>query len=444
MDRYQAALDFLYSFVDYETQHQPRSPINYDLRRMDELLARLGDPHLKAKTVHIAGTKGKGSTSAMIASVLTAAGYCTGLYTSPHLVDIRERVRVDGRLISKDELLKLADRLKPEVEAVNAAARYGRLTTFEVLTALGFLYFAEKKLEVQVVEVGLGGRLDATNVVKPEVCAVTTLGLDHTDVLGGTLGLIAAEKAGIIKPGIPVVSASQLPEAAGVIAAACQNVHSALIRVGREITYASTRQCDTAQSIEVKGRLGAYKLELPLLGRFQQENAAVALGVLEVLIERGFKINAADIEKGFGSVRWPGRFQQIKKRPDVIIDGAHNPQAARELALALRDFSTGKSYEHRILVIGSSSDKDYSGVAAELTPMFDLVLATRSRHPRALPPDALAAEFRRRGREVRTSDLVAGALGDAVKLAGKNGLICTTGSLFIVGEALEWAHLPGY
>jgi dihydrofolate synthase / folylpolyglutamate synthase len=444
MDAYQAALDFLYSFVDYETQHQPRSPVNYDLRRMDELLAKLGDPHLKARTVHIAGTKGKGSTSAMIASVLTAAGYHTGLYTSPHLVDIRERIRVDGKLISKDELLKLTVRLKPEVEAVNTAARYGRLTTFEVLTALGFLYFAEKKVDFQVIEIGLGGRLDATNVVKPEVCAITTLGLDHTDVLGSTLGLIAAEKAGIIKPGIPVVSASQEPEAAGVIAAACQNLHTPLIRVGREITYSGLGQSDAFQTVEIKGRLGVYKLDLPLLGRFQQENAAVALGVIEVLIERGAKINAAQIDKGFRSVHWPGRFQQIHKHPDIIIDGAHNPQAARELARALKDFSTDKKYEKRILVIGSSSDKDYPGVALELAPLFELVLATRSRHPRALSPEALAAEFRKRGREVRTSESVAEALNTAVKIAGRNGLVCATGSLFIVGEALEWAHLPGY
>jgi len=211
MDIYQGALDFLYSFVDYETSHQPRSPINYDLRRMDELLERLGNPHLKAHTVHIAGTKGKGSTAAMLASVLTASGYRTGLYTSPHLIDIRERMRVDGRLITKAELVRLVNRLKSEVEAVNTRASFGRLTTFEVLTAIGFMFFAEKRAEFQVVEVGLGGRLDATNVVKPEVCIITTLGLDHTDVLGDTLAKIAAEKAGIIKPGVPVVSAKLEP-----------------------------------------------------------------------------------------------------------------------------------------------------------------------------------------------------------------------------------------
>jgi dihydrofolate synthase/folylpolyglutamate synthase len=256
MDKYQAALDFIYSFVDYETSHQPRSPLNYDLRRMDELLARVGNPHLAAKTVHIAGTKGKGSTAAMVASVLAESGYVTGLYTSPHLVDISERMRINGRPVSKNELLDLVDRIRPEVEAVNAAAHYGCLTTFEVLTALGFMFFADSKADFQVVEVGLGGRLDATNVVKPEVCAITTLGLDHTDVLGDTLAKIAAEKAGIIKPGVPVVSARQEQEAAEVIESFCSRNCAPLIRVGQDIKYCGKGEKEGFQSIEIKGRRG--------------------------------------------------------------------------------------------------------------------------------------------------------------------------------------------
>jgi dihydrofolate synthase/folylpolyglutamate synthase len=444
MDTYQDALDFLYSFVDYETSHQPRSPVNYDLRRIDELLARLGDSHLKTNTVHVAGTKGKGSTSAMIASTLTAAGYRTGLYTSPHLVDIRERVRVDGRLISRSELMRCVARLKPEVEEVNAAARFGRLTTFEVLTALGFMYFAQKKVDFQVVEVGLGGRLDATNVVKPEVCAITTLGLDHTDVLGDTLAKIAAEKAGIIKPGVPVVSASQEREAEEVIEDFCRRIDAPLVRVGREVTYRGLGQSGGLQSIQIKGKQCTYDLEIPLLGRFQQENAAVALGVVEILVERGFNIVPADIETGFKNVRWPGRFQQIRKRPLVIIDGAHNPQAARELAQALRDLPARTVRGKRVLVVGTSSDKDYPGVAAILSPLFDIVIATRSRHPRALAPDVLATEFAKLGCDTQTSPSVAEAMRLAVELAGHSGMVCATGSLFIVGEALEWARLPGH
>lgn len=262
MDRYQTALDFLYSFVDYETSHQPRSPVNYDLRRMDDLLERLGTPHLRAHTVHIAGTKGKGSTAAMIASILTASGYRTGLYTSPHLIDIRERMRVNGRLITKTELVRLVDTLKPEVEVVNSTTRFGRLTTFEVLTALGFMFFAGKGAEFQVVEVGLGGRLDATNVVNPEVCVITTLGLDHTEVLGNTLAKIAAEKAGIIKPRVPVVSARLEADAAHVLEAFCRRNDSPLIKVGRDIIFTSRGEKDGLQFGEIRGMLDTYTIEL--------------------------------------------------------------------------------------------------------------------------------------------------------------------------------------
>ena len=338
MDRYQAALDFLYSFVDYETSHQARSSVNYDLRRMYELLESLGNPHLRAHTVHIAGTKGKGSTAAMIASMLTASGYRTGLYTSPHLIDIRERMRINGRLITKTELVRLVTRLKPEVEAVNARASFGRLTTFEVLTALGFMFFAEKGAEFQVVEVGLGGRLDATNVVKPEVCVITTLGLDHTDVLGDTLAKIAAEKAGIIKPGIPVVSAKLETDTTHVLEAFCRRNDSRLIEIGRDIIFTSRGEKNGLQFGEIQGMLDTYDVELPLRGRFQQENAAAAVGAVELLAERGHNVKAENIVLGLRTVRWPGRFQLIRKRPVMIVDGAHNPQAAVELRRAIEDF----------------------------------------------------------------------------------------------------------
>jgi dihydrofolate synthase/folylpolyglutamate synthase len=353
-------------------------------------------------------------------------------------------MRVDGHLISRSELLRCVEKLKPEVEAVNDRSSYGRLTTFEVLTALGFMFFADKKVDFQVVEVGLGGRLDATNVVKPEVCAITTLGLDHTDVLGGTLAEIAAEKAGIIKSGVPVVSARQEAEAAEVIEMFCRRNTARLIRVGQEITYLSRGEADGIQSFEVKGRLGAYEIALPLRGRFQQENAAVAVGILEVLSERAFDVGSESIALGLKKVRWPGRFQVIGIHPDVVIDGAHNPQSAYELRLALGDFLEGRPRAKRILVVGMSSDKDYAGVAQALAHLFDIVIVTRSRHPRALAGDILSSEFAQLGCEVQTAESVADALDKSLGLAGNEGFICATGSLFIVGEALEWAHEPGY
>jgi dihydrofolate synthase/folylpolyglutamate synthase len=380
----------------------------------------------------------------MVASVLSAAGYRTGLYTSPHLIDLRERMRVDGRLISKAELVRLAGRLKPEVDAVNEKANFGRLTTFEVLTALGFMFFAGKNVQFQVVEVGLGGRLDATNVVKPEVCVITTLGLDHTDVLGETLDKIAAEKAGIIKPGIPVVSAKLEPEAASVIETFCTRNSAPLFRVGRDVICTGKGEKDGFQLLDIKGRLGRYEVELPLRGRFQLENAAAAVGAVEVLIERGYFVAPENITGGLRSMRWPGRFQLIRKRPAVVVDGAHNPQAALELSRALKDFLSGLKPGRRILVIGMSSDKNYPEVADLLAPLFDSVIATHSRHPRALAAGVLAGEFSSRGCEVITADSVSDAMNLALEAAQNTGFVCATGSLFLVGEALDWARKPGF
>ncbi|MCL1885214.1 MAG: bifunctional folylpolyglutamate synthase/dihydrofolate synthase [Dehalococcoidia bacterium] len=444
MDKYQDALNYLYSFVDYETSRQVRSSENYDLRRMEELLACFGNPHLAAPCVHVAGTKGKGSTAAMIASVLTASGYHTGLYTSPHLIDIRERIRVDGRLISQAALVSCVERLRPEVELINTRATYGCLTTFEVLTALGFLYFSQQKVNFQVVEVGLGGRLDATNVVWPEVCAITTLGLDHTEVLGDTLAKIAVEKAGIIKRGVPLVSARQETEAAVVIERFCKRHKAVLVRAGVDIVCVVLRECKSAQFLEIKGRLGNYSVELPLYGRFQRENVTVAVGVLEILAERGFHITEHSIAEGLRKVRWPGRFQLLCRRPLIVADGAHNLQSAHELKAAVVDFLRDRPCDKRVLVIGMSSDKDYVAVAQELADLFDVVIATQSRHLRALATDKLAGIFANTNATVMTAPSVPAALDEAVKIGGKNALICATGSLFIVGEALKWARKPNY
>jgi dihydrofolate synthase/folylpolyglutamate synthase len=411
---------------------------------MEELLARLGKPYLAAPCVHIAGTKGKGSTAAMVASVLTASGYRTGLYTSPHLVDIRERIRVDGKLISRAALVSCVEQLKPEVASVNARAAYGRLTTFEVLTALGFLYFARQGVDFQVVEVGLGGRLDATNVVRPEVCAITTLGLDHTDMLGDTLAKIAAEKAGIIKLGVPLVSAPQKPEAASVIEGFCQRRSAMLIRAGVDITCASLGERQNMQVLKINGRHGQYQVELPLYGRFQQDNAVVAVGVLEVLAERGFQITAQSIVNGLRQVRWPGRFQIIRRRPLVVTDGAHNLQAAYALKNALVDFLKDRPRCKRVLVMGMSSDKDYAAVVHELAGLFDAAVITQSQHPRALAIDALAKAFADMAVTVITAPNIHVALDEAIRLGGTNAFICATGSLFIAGEALQWARKPSH
>jgi dihydrofolate synthase / folylpolyglutamate synthase len=438
--RLQAALDYIYSFVDYETQRRPRDAASYDLRRMDLILRRLDNPHLKVKAVHVAGSKGKGSTSAMIASVLSASAYRTGLYTSPHLLNFGERIQVDGHEIADSDLIELVDRLRPHVEAINRDATFGRLTTFEIITVLGFLYFAERGCDFTVVEVGLGGRLDATNVVLPEVCAITSISLEHTDVLGNTLGEIAAEKAGIIKPGIPVVSAPQEEEVFRVIERVCRGRQSPLIRTGQDIQWEGLHHDAMHQSLTVRGRLGSYRLTIPLVGDYQLENAAVAVGCLEVLMEKGYHLSSETLARGMSAVKWPGRLQVLRKAPYVVVDGAHNPYSASKLRQALKKYFV---YDRATLIIGTSSDKDISGIVSELAPVFNRVIVTRSVHPRAMSVEALVDQFVRLGVKAEATNDISAALPMAISGCGKDDLICVTGSLFVVAGAIEICGAPG-
>jgi len=432
----QQALDYIYSFIDYESQPRPRDAAHYDLRRMDELLARLGNPHLKAKTVHVAGTKGKGSVAAMVASALVAAGYDTGLFTSPHLSTFNERIRVNDRLISDRELVALVERLQPEVAAVNDKATYGKITTFELMAVLAFCYFELKKVDWQVIEVGLGGRLDATNVVRPEVAVITSISLDHTEVLGNTLAGIATEKAGIIKPYASLVISPQAAEAADVIEEVCRSTGIEPVRVGSDVTWQKLGSDIDRQSLLVKGRLDSYRLSIPLLGQHQVRNAATAVAVLEILQEKGFAVSRESIIDGLARVRWPGRLQVLRRRPLVVVDGAHNPDSAAKLRQALEEYF---DFDRAILIIGTSSDKDIAGIAAELAPLFDEVIVTRSIHPRALETAPIAAEFKRYGLEAQETGDIVEALPLALARAGEKDIICVTGSLFVVAGAIEQA-----
>jgi dihydrofolate synthase/folylpolyglutamate synthase len=438
--RYQQALDYIYSFVDYEREPRPRDAIHYDLRRMDELLARLGNPHLKTKSVHIAGTKGKGSVAAMIASALAASGYVTGLFTSPHLITFNERIRVNDELIPDDEVAALVDRLKPEITAVNEKATYGLLTTFEIMTALGFAYFAQKAVDFQVIEVGLGGRLDATNVIKSEVAVITSISFDHTEVLGHTLREIATEKAGIIKPKGIAVTSPQADEAMKVIEQTARDAQARLIKVGTDITWQSLGFDATQQSFRVKGRRGSYKLTIPLLGAYQLENAATAVAALEVLVEKGYRVPPESLVRGLARVNWPGRLQVLNHHPLVVADGAHNPYSAGKLREALQQYF---KFDRAILIIGTSADKDIAGIVAELVPLFDRVIVTRSIHPRAMATAPLVAEFSQHGIKAEVTDDISIALRLALTMAKENDLICVTGSLFVVAGAIEQAKTLG-
>jgi len=440
-DRFQQALDYIYSFIDYEKEPRPRDALHYDLRRMDELLARLGNPHLNTSTVHIAGSKGKGSVAAMITSILAAAGYKAGLYTSPHLHVFNERIRVNDRLISDEEIITLVEKLKPEVKKVNDKATYGTLTTFEVITALGFSHFRNEKVDAQVIEVGLGGRLDATNVVRPKVCVITSISLEHTDVLGNTLAEIAREKAGIIKPGGIVVSSPQDDEVTSVIKQACYTCNTPMIKVGEDITWKDLEFDSFGQSFTLKGRASSYKVSIPLLGQYQLENTAAAVTAIELLIDRGFSIPGEAIVRGLAKVNWPGRLQVLNRHPLVVVDGAHNPYSARKLREALEQYF---KFDRGILIIGASSDKDIAGMIRELAPVFDRAIVTRSIHPRAMSTDKIVDEFKRKNMEVQVTDDISNALPLALSMAGENDIICVTGSLFVVAGAIEQAEELGF
>ena len=436
---YPGALHRLLQLVDTERMVSPsRERVRYDLRRMGALLSRLGDPHMGIPTVHIAGTKGKGSTAAMCASVLSQQGYRTGLFTSPHMHTFRERIRLDGIPVAEGEFVALVEQVWPAMASVTDSGTYGQATMFEALTAMAFCHF-RRWADFQVLEVGLGGRLDTTNLVSPQVCAVTSLSLDHTSILGDSLESIAAEKAGIIKPGAVVVSSPQRPEAMEVLEDVCREQGAELIKVGEALTWRKGRSGPDGQSVEVHGRLGDYELWTPLLGGFQLDNVTVAVGILEVLREKGFQISGSALEEGMRSVSWPCRMEVLAREPLVVCDGAHNPHSASMLRDTLPEYF---NYGRVVLVVGISKDKDLEGIADELAVLGPRIIATRSRHPRAAPAAEVAEAFLRhnslgRSLEVSSVEGVDRAVCSAMEEAGEHDLVLATGSLFVAAEARE-------
>jgi dihydrofolate synthase/folylpolyglutamate synthase len=474
---YQSSLQYLYGLTDYEKERIARyDPDTLDLSRVRRVLARLGDPHRRFRSIHIAGTKGKGSVAAVCASVLQTAGMRTGLYTSPHLHTFRERIQVDRELIPPDRFTALVEECCPIFDTEP------ELTTFEAITALAFSYFAQCQVDIAVVEVGLGGRLDATNVIVPEVVAITSLSYDHTYLLGDTLADIAYEKAGIIKPGVPTVCAPQPAEALAVIEQVCAERRSALTLVGRDwiarrptqgSVDASVRaetndfsQAMERQRFELRRAQGASPLEgiytTPLLGRHQVDNAAVAIAVLDQLKGRGVSLQASDVNWGVANVRWPGRFEILQQDPVLVVDCAHNGDSAAKLAAALEEWFPGESWT---FIIGASTDKDVPGILRALAPLAGRIIATESRHPRAMSSLKVAevasvvlTETCAPPTEVRVtrgvSDALSLALGkaaaghelpdSALPAGSRLGPACVAGSIFVVAEAREvWAFLSG-
>lgn len=433
---YIQAENYILSFTDYEKiPGIAYTSANYDLRRMEKLLQPLGNPHLGTKTVHIAGTKGKGSTAAMISQALIAAGYKIGLFTSPHLHTLRERIRINGTMMPEADFAAIVTKLKPIVEKINNESIYGELTTFEILTAVVFAYFKNNQVDFQVLEVGLGGRLDATNVVKADVCVITSISLDHTEILGDTVAKIAAEKGGIIKPGCIVVIAPQVEEAAEAINRVCRQQRAKLIQVGKDITWLKTGGDLHQQNLTVQGKTGNYDLTIPLLGDHQLENAATALAALEALVCLGTKISAKNIADGFSQVSWPGRLQILSHEPMVVVDGAHNAYSMSKLVESIKSYFPKK---RSLVIFGTSCDKDITGMVRQIKTLKGNIIVTSSSHPRAASVSRLVEEFAKQGIKARVNENVSAALSEAMASAQTTGLILVTGSLFVVAEAIDY------
>ena len=445
---YRQALSSLLGLVDFERMDtSTRRRVRYDLARIEALLSRLGDPHTSRPTVHIAGTKGKGSTAAMCTSVLSSQGYRTGLFTSPHLHTFRERISLDGEPVSEIEFSDLVQEVWPDLEGVSAKGGHGEVTMFEALTAMAFCHF-RRRADVQVIEVGLGGRLDTTNLVTPTVCAITSLSLDHTSILGNTIESIASEKAGIIKPGVPVITAPQEARAMATIEDVCRDRGARLIKVGEEITWTPGTRGPQGQGFTLRGRLEEYQLSMPLLGSHQLENAATAVGVLEALTEADLPISRSAMARGFEGVSWPCRMEVLSASPLVVCDGAHNDHSAARLRESLHAYL---DFCRAVLVVGISADKNLGPIVRELatigadsTGKPARVIATRSRHPRSAPARAVAEMFTSVDNRLDVSVVegvdraLSAAIDEAVSDASGTGtLVLATGSLFVAAEARE-------
>ena len=439
---FEAAIERLMSLTDLRRGTAPgEERRRYRGPRMQALLNRLGNPHLAVPTIHVAGTNGKGSTAAMIASMLSSAGLRVGLFTSPHLHSVVERIRVGLDPISREQFAALFARVWPAAQAVARHSGFpgqgGAVTTLELLTAMGFHYFREVGAAYQVVEAFVGGRDDTTNIVQPVLSVITNISRDHIPALGTTLLDIARAKAGIIKPGVPVVIAPQLPSVHALLAHTAAGQGATVDQVARPPQPAAADPlAQPHQELRWRGRHRAYRVALPLLGSAQRENAAVAITAAERLLDLGAPLTGADIRRGLEHVTWPGRFELLQRRPvPVVADGAHCPRAMGRLVAELRRVRP----QPRLLpLVGGQQGHNTVATLRLLHPLAAAVIVVRSRHPRALPATELAAALQATGVAARASTLpVADTLHELMAGAGGDELILATGSLAVAAEARE-------
>jgi dihydrofolate synthase / folylpolyglutamate synthase len=428
LDReYRETIDYLYALQKHG--------IKLALSNSHALMSLMGDPHRKFRSVHVAGTNGKGSTSAFIASMLQAAGYRVGLYTSPHLVSFTERIRINAVLITEAKVVELAARVRDAARKAEGPGGMGAFspTFFEVTTAMAFTYFAEEGVDIAVIEVGMGGRLDSTNVITPLVSVITNIELEHTEFLGATLTEIAGEKAGIIKQGVPVVTGAMQQEVITVIEREAAAREAGVYRLSNDfmpVPVVSQR----AQIFDYRGITVSYeKVRIKMLGRYQVDNASLALATIECLRKAGILVDEAAVRRGLEQARWEGRLELVARKPDIYLDGAHNPASARMLAATVREMKS--AYRRTVLIIGILQDKDCGGIIAALAPLVDHVIVTKPDYSRAMDVQALASAIRKLHGSVGTAETV----GDAIAMARDNelpdDLVLITGSLYMVGDA---------
>jgi dihydrofolate synthase / folylpolyglutamate synthase len=433
---YDEAIKYLFNRTNYEQEKHLRYNVDtFNLKRMEHLLSLVGNPHTKVDTVHIAGTKGKGSTATMLARMIEANGYKVGLYTSPHVVDLHERIIVNSEMITRTAMLGLLNRIYKAVETVSKTSAP---TFFEIMTAIAFMHFADAKADVAVIETGLGGRLDSTNVIKPKVVGITNLSFDHQKQLGSTIGEIAKEKAGIFKQGVPIVTVQQDPDAMRVLKA-----HAAAAKAPFSVTGVDI---DFSHRFETSSEHGPHNrvclttptskfehLRVPLLGIHQAVNCGLALAMLDKLKGCGFDIDNDKTVAGLAKVKLPGRMEMICEDPRILIDGAHNAASIRALMHAI-----GQSipYDSMIVIFGCNEDKDANGMLQELQYGADKVIFTRSNSAKAKSPDELVEMYAGISGKMCQS---APAIGEALRLAksavDKEDLICITGSFYLIGQA---------
>ena len=432
---YRSALNYLKTKTNYETMSRVGYNASiFNISRMMRLLGALDNPHKLYKAVHIAGTKGKGSTANMIASMLKKAGYRTGLYTSPHFLDLRERIVFDGEMISENDFAAALAR----VAEVAEGHEKDKPTFFDIMTTTAFLYYAEKKADIAVLETGLGGRLDSTNVVKPEACAITSISYDHMAQLGSTLEAIAEEKAGIFKPGTPVISAPQPAGVKRVLRDMAKKVGCPISFVGDDLEFSYRFECSRATGPQTRVCMITPTarfdhIHVPLLGEHQAYNCAVALGIIDVLQQRGMQIGSQNAIDGLAEVKVQGRMETIRKQPHTIVDAAHNAASIRAL---MRGIGQNIPYDSMVVIFGCSSDKDIDGMLDQLQIGADKVIFTNLNTPRSMNPHELLARFQEKSHKMAmVEETLERAYQTACNCVTREDLICITGSVYLVGQA---------